>query len=157
MRPGNRERLKRVLLAAVLKSDLTINEIQNLVDEMSRSPDFVWEFSSLLRDVVSRMQKTGPRKEVSQKVDPIPSLEVAYRAIQRNRYSKKEVLDMMEQASPGINEFVKGTKLPMRQILDRFLSIAPPSESGKFFSRFGINPDDQALPVDAYLVGINRK
>jgi hypothetical protein len=157
MKPSNREGLRRVLLTAVLKSDLTISEIQNLADEMSRSPDFSWEFGSLLRDVIDRVQKTGPRKEVGQKADPIPVLEVAYQAIQRRRPSKKEVLEMMEEASPGIEELVKGAELSMRQILDHFFSVATASEAAKFLSRFGVDPGVQGLREDAYLVGINRK
>jgi len=64
---------------------------------------------------------------------------------------------MMEQASPGIDDYVKDTKLPMRKILERFLAIAPPSEAAKFLLQVASPTDTQGVREDAYLVGINRK
>lgn len=156
MIPSTKERLRRVLLAAVLKSDLSLNEMQHLADEMSASPDFVWEFSSLLRDVIDRLQKTGPRKQVSQKPDASSVLEAAYHAIQRRRLSKKEVLETMAKVSPG-TEWRSRFALPMREILAYFFSVASPSEAAQFLERFDVNPDFQELRQDAYLRGIDRK
>lgn len=156
MRPGNKERLRRVLLAAVLKSDLSLNEMQDLADEMSASPDFVWEFSSLLRDIIDRLRTTGPRKQSSQKPDASTVLEAAYRAIQRRRLSKKEVLETMAKVSPG-TEWRSRFTLPVREILAYFFSVASPSELARFLERFDVNPDFQDLRQDAYLRGIDRK
>jgi hypothetical protein len=151
MRPRTRDRVQRILCAALLNSDLTEPELRQLVEELS-SPnayDFIINFGSLMRAVLGQLKNPQPKEfplpESGSKVE-----DTAYNWIQRRRLSKKEVLHIMTE-TVGSDFTVPNSERPVRDLLRRFFQLVSAEDAQRFLAR--LQPRDN----DPYLQGIMER
>ena len=152
MRNKTRERVTRLLIAAFLKSDMSNSEIQELSDAISSNPEYLHDFSMLLKDVIDRLQQSGTKKFVSMQESPLALQDIALAAIQRRKLSKKDVLSIMAMVAPPMMRRISSKAIPMRHLLREFFSFVSPAQAQRFLSLI-----DSRAADDAYLQGIIRR
>lgn len=157
MRANNKERLTRVILAAILTSDFTNNELQHLADEIAIDSDFPRDLSMLLKQIVDRLQNGGPRKQPSQTIDPDNYLDLINHVIQRRKLSRQQVLKLLDWVMPEVSLIAKSAKLTTQQAIEYFFTRASPAQQERFLSRLSPDQDVRDVRGDPYVRGIDRK
>lgn len=147
MRQTTRERAMRVLLAAFVSSDLTIQELEELHKYVLNSPAFLADLSLALKDVVRRLRAQEPRKEI---VGRYTAIDQALASVKRRRLSKAALLEMMRAASPDADDSNLARRSSAREMISAYLAIASPIQRAMFLDMLGAS----RAPEDAYLKGI---
>jgi hypothetical protein len=122
---SNKERVVRLFLAALLESELSIVEIQELLTDISMSPLFPHSVTRLITGTIDCLPETGPKKQIANSNEQASIQDSLYSGIQRRRLSKAEVLHMMRSVLPEMempSELDRNTS--MRQLLKDFVRIS---------------------------------
>ena len=143
-----RQRVMRSFIAALLQSELTLEELRELSLEVS-SGMFGADLSKLLEETIFPLRGSGSHES---KVAPEAIEEYVLAAIQKRRLSKKAVVDLI--ASTNSRKSFKELALSgsMRELVEKFLRTASSSDVGKF-----LNQLDTGGTTEAYLRGIIRR
>ena len=149
-RSRTRERAVRILLSALLDSDLTTTELSEIAQELSESPTLSWDLGALLRDVLSKLDIPPTKKPVSRIRDTLDT--VAYSMVSRRRLSKQTVLELMSTAKGKQQTELGNPNQTMRELLKEFLSTASTKERRKFMEMV-----ENSGKEDPYLQGITRR
>ena len=145
LRPRAREQIMRILLSALMKSDLSLTELKEFSEEASRNSEMWESFTEMLRGVVDHLDTTGSRKHLAE--GSIQLEKAAIPAIARRRLSKKVVMEMM-----GKNAVIPEAQLTgvtIRDLVRKFFSTASASEARRFVDQL-----DSGTKEDPYLHGI---
>jgi hypothetical protein len=143
-----RQRVMRSFIAALLQSELSLEELRELSFDVS-SGAFGSDLSKLLDETIFTLRGRGPYES---KVAPETIEDSVIAIIQKRRLSKKAVLDLM--ASTNSRKAFKEPALTgsMRELVERFLRTASNNEVTKF-----LNLLDASETTEAYLRGIIRR
>jgi hypothetical protein len=151
--PSRRERAARLFLAALFESELSIDEIQELLTDAATNPTFLNGLRTLFHATIDPLSGNGPRKAVLPWNDTASIEDSLYSTIQRLRLSKADVIEKMAAVLPDAKVTKEWNKnLPMRQLLDEFLHQASTKEAEGLLRLIDRRADD-----DAYLSGIIRR
>lgn len=153
MRPRTRDKISRILLAALMRSGLTPGELRELHDDLvRRDAEFLADFGRLLGDVLHHFRELESKKSYKFWNQTSEHLKAAYTAIQRRRLSKRAVLDIMLDISSGIEGAKISPELPLKHLLQLFFESASQLEARRF-----VNTVRGETDGDAYLRGIIRR
>lgn len=152
MKPKTEEKAHRLLLAAFLRSDMTIPEMRDLTDELKKNPHFLVRFSDLLSEILDRLTRDRSTKISGTPYEPKDLVEAANYIINRRRMPKSEVILAMENAYPEFARQAFTRDMPMRSILVSFFEIAPVDAANRFMSSLSGSIRD-----DEYLRGITKR
>jgi hypothetical protein len=147
MNTKTRQRAMRSFMGALLQSNMTHEELQDLADEL-RHGSFGKALGELICEIAFNLQELDNYR--SEKHSAEPELEQATAIIGRRRLSKKVVQQLMTLSSP----WFKTDRLPnvtMRELLNICFGAAPHNEVDKFLSILN------GEPADAYLRGIAKR
>jgi hypothetical protein len=145
-----RQRVMRSFIAALLQSELSLEELRQLSFDISTGT-FGAELSRLLEESIFALRGSGAHegKDAPDGVEDFVSS-----VIQKRRLSKKAVLEMMSSASPKKALKDPNTSASMREVLERFFRTASSSEISKFLNL--LDPGETKT-TEAYLRGIIRR
>lgn len=152
----SRERAMRLLLAALINSSMSADQLRQLAEEIRLSDKFASDFANLLQYVAEQVRTPSNQKNQKQsgQIDR-ESLNMALVSIKRRRLSKKEIIDIITSVAPDFKEQGKKEDVKTRDIVAKFLAIASAEQRTHFLdliSRKGEGPSD-----DPYLRGIVGK
>jgi hypothetical protein len=137
----------RSFVASLLQSDLNVEDLRSLADELVRG-SFSFELAETIHDVIGLTEMGRSRGNLNVASPDVPQ---AYELITRRRLSKKLVSEIMLLASPWIkNQKVQGDGT-VKDLLERYFAIAPSSEARTFLSLL------RGESSDPYLKGISRR
>ncbi len=148
MNPKARQRAMRSFLGALLQSELSIREMQELSDDLMYN-SFGRELGAFIREAMTNVPNF-----LHSSADfnpPIPAQELAYDLITRRRMSKKAVQQLMSLASPGIKQRFLSSDGTLKDLIDEYFAMASSNESQKFLRIL------EGEPADAYMKGIARR
>lgn len=143
-----RQRVMRSFMAALLQSDLSLEELRQLSFDISEG-FFAEELSKLLEEAIFAVRGVPPYESKSA---PETAENFANAIIQRRRLSKKAVLDLIANASLRKTPRGLNTADTLREILRKFFRTASPPEIAKFIDQL-----DSGETTEAYLRGISRR
>ncbi len=149
-RSRTREKVMRILLAALLDSSLSAGELAEIAEELSASPKFSWDLGELLRDVLGRLDMPVSGKMSNRDRNTLDAL--AYSVISRRRLSKQTVIELMNAASGRKYIELMNSNQTTRELLNKFFNSASISEIRKFMEMLE-NPSKD----DPYLQGITKR
>ena len=155
MSPKVRQRAMRSFLASVLQSDLNQHDMNELVDELTFG-SFGRELGEFLREWIQisdlgrskEFESYGPSNEPSTS-DSL--LDTALDVIGRRKLSKRMVVQLMSLASPWVSPKSLENSGTVREVVEKYMFTASPSEINKFLNIL------RGEPADAYVKGISRK
>src|SRR5262245_59252591 len=88
----SRARAIRVLLSAFLSSDLTTNEIRQLIKDIQEDSSLLWDVREIVETLLERIEEGPSRRRVYYDHREQPrSTDPIYNSIQRARLSKPDV------------------------------------------------------------------
>jgi hypothetical protein len=149
MRQRSQQRIMRVVLSALLKSDLTIEELQELSGDLNGG-SFTNDLHSLLNNIIYHFKIRSHESPFG--TDRDAQLKRAYAAVQRRRLSKPYVLDLMERASGEDFKMSSARKLSVQEILKEFFAIASTDQADNFMMLI-----DSPIASDPFLKGIANR
>jgi hypothetical protein len=145
-----RARAIRILLSALLDSQLTVTELGEIAHELSKSSELSSDIAELLRDVLSKLDIPGAKKLVSGERETLDAL--AYSWISRRRLSKQAVLELMSTAKGKQQRDLGNPSQSMKELLKDFFSTGSMNDIRKFMEML-----EQSGKEDPYLQGISRR
>lgn len=149
MREERRTRAMRLVLSALLKSDLSISEMQELIRDLSVDPRFFSSLSLLLSG------HANPGKESASIASPRPRAAIARNManhfMKHRKTARGELLDAISAISSEIRSEINASK-STREILLRYFELASDDETSKLFRWAGLNIEE-----DPYVRGIREK
>lgn len=153
MNPNIRQRAKRNFLASLLQSNFSSREMLELAEELTFG-NFAKELSDYIREWI-HLSEIGEHRDApgyNERPDTHASiLSAALDTISRRRLSKKFVIQIMALASSWIKPSHFQTSGTAKEMIEKYLLTASPTEASKFLSIL------EGEPADAYLKGIVRR
>jgi len=150
MRTRTRQRALRILLSALLDSDLSSTDLREIAENIKYS-DFTSEFSYLLEMMTDHFRRYDEIKKLN--VASNGNSDDAFELAQRRKITKTSILKMMEQASDGQSKNFIDKGMTMRQIFEMYFSNSSEADVERFLSLI-----DGSGSSDPYLSGIiNRQ
>lgn len=153
MKLVTRKKFVRAFVSSVLSSELTENEVMEIVNEFPYDPELTQDIRRGLSTVLELIYSTGIHKNES---IPLPfgeSFDAAYSIIKKRRLSKREILELIGLAvgNKGLKVFSENDSV--KEILETFYSTASMREQNIFIEllNHGVVKDD------AFLKGMLRK
>jgi hypothetical protein len=143
-----RRRAMRIFLAALLQSEMTADELNELSDELARG-NLSQELAEFIREAARTLFEG--RSSGNDFEQALPNVLEAFQLISRRKLSKKFVLDIMMLASPWLRHQKVQTDGTMRDLLERYFALAPLTDVRKFVRTL------QGETSDQYLKGISRR
>jgi hypothetical protein len=151
LRARTRQHVMRVLLGALMDSDLSVSELRELAKNLENSPEFLIQFIEMLRLVLHRLERGV---SLDARVPVSNSGEIAvYSAVQRRRLPKSTVLELMEKYSDAAHKLNVTERTTMRELIRKFLEVAKPEEVRGLRRAL----ETQTPRKDPYLEGIVRR
>jgi uncharacterized protein YfkK (UPF0435 family) len=149
MSPATRQRVMRSFLAALLQSDLSNNELQEVAEELARGSMMI-DLRNLIYETMSRLGSVGHPKPQTERSNDLTE---AYKIISSRRFSKKTVMELMKVASPELpsQQLLPLASKTLKEIIAWYLNNASQDERSKFKSIISGKSGDE------YLVGLRRK
>jgi hypothetical protein len=103
MKSNLRERVYRIIMASLLQSDLTSEEILIIGKAFSQETEFSWELGSLLKNISNRLDpellnKMSPNDKNE---DLAEDLFLAMKIVKAKRLSKTKILEYIAELSPS--------------------------------------------------------
>jgi hypothetical protein len=145
-----KERAIRKILAALLESELSVDEIGQLLADIQANPSFAQNVRDLLNRTIGRVRDTGLKKLPNKTTDQRSREDLIFSAIQRHRLSKLEVLNLMRMSTPSEALSLNHTS-SMRELVSDFLRQASSHQVEELLKH--IDPTRE----DPYLSGIARR
>jgi hypothetical protein len=154
MKPSRREQAIRSVIAALLASDLSSHEIQELLESISRSDFLHLKVASLIDAAIDAIPDKTPRKQPFESTPFDPMVYRIYSAVQRKRLSKQEVLEMMQTViSPtegGALQLERATSL--KKIIAHFADHASAQSVSELLKLI-----ESPAESDPYLAGMTKR
>jgi hypothetical protein len=151
MSPRTRERIKRTFLAALLQSDLSNFELEELAKELSFGTISL-ELSDIISAAMSSLAEVSPTKLHGNASNTLAAQ--AYNTITSRRLAKNVVADLMRSASPMLSTKTLSdiqSKRTLKEMLNWYFNEVSSEE----FSRFILSI--AGASGDEYLAGIRKK
>jgi len=148
LRARTKQRVIRILLAALLESDLTQEEMRELSANLFSNPSLIFELSDILSGVLQHFEKKSVTKGRNWR-EPGNDEELAYADLQRRRMSKSAVLRMMSKFSDVLMAQPIDPTATLRELVHLFWKSASPAERKEFTKALGAGRSK-----DLYLEGI---
>lgn len=151
MKTNLHERTLRILLSALLQSNLSVSELKRLSHDLVENPKFLWEFGELLDRITAQMQSS---KDFSNTIESVDEhlIEDVYARLKEKRISRKKLYDYMELINPSIAKRHIDPTDPVRDMLERFFYSAAPYDIEML-----INIIHENSMEDPYLKGITLR
>lgn len=140
----------RSFLAALLQSDLSTGELEELAKEFSNGAISL-DLSNLISDAISSLADVG---HIRVRNEPSNALTAqAYTTIMNRRFSKKIVADLMRIASPMLSSkaLVTLQSKTLKEMLNWYFNEVSSEEFNRFMSSIA------GASSDEYLAGIGKK
>jgi hypothetical protein len=147
MRNATRERVVRILLAAFANSNLTIEELEEICDDILNRPEYALDLRSILQKVIHTLRDNTPQKHTVYVTDD--PLHQALTIIRRRKFAKTKIEKMMEAAAPGYRPIGRNRNLSVTQIIENFFESASEIQRTRFLDL--LSPPRE---TDPYLRGI---
>ena len=124
MKSNTRERAIRIILSAIMGSDLKPDEIRSLAKEFLNKNNYCRDIGLMMMDIFKRMDRTPQKLDfeipVSPQRDKSNFVSKSFSIINARRLAKKNVLAMMRMLIPQIVEMVGDANLSVRELLEMF-------------------------------------
>lgn len=148
MNSKTRQRAMRSFLAALLQSDLTKSEMDEIADGFAYG-SLGTDLAQFIREAME--QVVGPNRFEPELALPTSAETMIHETILRRKMPKKSVLQLMTLASPWMKPKDIPANLSTREAVERYVRLASPPEVSKLYSIL------QGEPADAYMKGIARR
>ena len=124
MKSNTRERAIRIILSAIMGSDLKPDEIRSLAKDFLNKNNYCRDIGLMMMDIDKRMDRTPQKLDfkipVSPQRDKSNFVSKSLSIINARRLAKKNVLAMMRMLIPQIVEKVGDANLSVRELLEMF-------------------------------------
>lgn len=157
MRSKTRERARRIIISSLLRSDLTMSEIQEIGKAFVNQFDFSQDLGCVIKDVVMTLGTSRPLRYTKKHMPDYEKhnehLERAILLINKKRLPKREVVPILNGLRPDMEDYLRKAKLTMREMVTAFFETASRSEIAEFMDRL-----EKGLSYsDDYLKGIMQR
>jgi hypothetical protein len=150
MQPRTRHRLIRSIVAALMQSDLTVEELRELADELA-TESFGRDLGAMLRDVLFtvREAEVGKSNKREREVGQLSVEAIAMEIVRRRKLPRKVVVDLILRVSPRFRSQQAVRSGTISGMLRKFFQTSAPHEQNEF-----LNLLDKGTAEDPYLRGI---
>lgn len=152
MKQSSQKRFVRHFMASILSSDMTENEIKELIYDVFDNPELIQEIKWGLKAILDISHSAGVHKHKFEQLRLDEPIEIAYNVIKNRRLSKSKVLGNIKIVSGSNTTRKIRDDQTVREIIENFFSVATPQEQELFLEILGHKSSDE----DAYLQGIIR-
>lgn len=152
MMPESKQRATRRVIAALIESGLTSEEMRQLLLSIAKNKQLLFTLQRLLDDgkVAWGEERPGssgaPASYLSETVDAVVA------AIDRQRMSKSELLELLSKYKLTKWNYQEGTKTSVRRLVETFIKNLSPNERADFVRLMLHGAQD-----DPYLEGILKR
>jgi len=149
----NSEKILREVLASIVSSKLTVNEMREFAHLLLDDSFFSRQLSMLVEDLSYKLrsQENFDWQEPASSETAYGGLtDLAYSIVQRKRLSKARLLDAFSGAGVSIRNSGLSADMSVRDLIDSFLNKASSSQADRFMQYLGVE-----MGNDAYLSGID--
>jgi hypothetical protein len=147
MRNATRERVVRILLAAFANSNLTIDELQEISDDLLGRPEFVLDLRSILQKVVHTLRDSSPKKRAFGNDDD--ATQQILSIVKRRKLSKEKVSSLLAMVSPDAKYIGRNKGDSVTAMVVNFMLVSSENEKHRFLELLSPTGDS-----DPYLRGI---
>jgi len=146
----------RMFASSILASDLTANDIRKVANSLIRDNDFLWDLSSMFKDIAKDLDTYSVKKRMSNYnySDVSDLLSEALDIVKRKRLSKQRILEYISEISPNDNLSSLGAKITTKEILLNFFNRKSNVEKSELLNL--LETGDKGRD-DEYLKGIMRR
>ncbi len=150
---SRKKRAIRLFVAALLESELSVDEMRELLREIAEAPGFADTVANMISYVIDHLPSGTPRKQPPNERENMSIGNLLYSAIQRRRLSKPELLRIMESISSE-GETIKEARrnATVHQLISEFISRTSERDAERLLKVI-----DPVGSDDAYLRGITRR
>lgn len=149
LRPRTRQHVMRVLLAALLDSDLSAQELRELATNLRENSEFLDDLAGVLRLILHRLERNVPGSGRASGL--LPAETKLFTAVQRRRLPKRILVEMMEVTSPSTRGRLP-PDMTVRELIEQYVAIAKSAEVEELRTKLEGSPKE-----DPYLEGILRR
>jgi hypothetical protein len=143
MNSRTHQRLIRSFVAALLQSDLSASDLIEISNEIVQG-SFDYELAEIIRKMAKNLQE-------NYQLSHEDNVRVAYDLLAKRRLSRSVILRLMKLASSQMAPSQLRTSGTVRDLLDKYFSLASHEEISKFMGIL------QGETDDLYLKGIRGK
>ncbi len=150
---ARKERAIRTLLAALLSSDLSGEEIREVLEDLSRRNAIFFQITKLVEETARLANAPTLERLPNRPSQTVLALNDLLEAIRRRRLSRQELLEIMESVSPSVGPVsFLARNSSIRSLVAKFLSLASERDIERLMEaiKAGANRDE-------YLAGISRR
>ena len=146
----------RMFASSILASDLTANDIRKVANSLIRDNDFLWDLSSMFKDIAKNLDTYSVKKRMSNYnySDVSDLLSEALDIVKKKRLSKQRILEYISEISPNDNLSSLGAKITTKEILLNFFNRKSNVEKSELLNL--LETRDKGRD-DEYLKGIMRR
>ncbi len=151
------ERARRIILSSLLRSDLTMTEIQEIGKALVNDSDFSQHLGLLIKDVFMRIDAStylGHTKHLMPHYERHGGAsDKAMLLINKRRIPKREIVPILKALCPEMKNYFRQPKRTVREMVDAFFKGASERSVSEFIHWL----DKGISASDPYLRGIMRK
>jgi hypothetical protein len=152
------DRATRILLSALLGSDLSTPELRELSQALCTDSDYPRRLSRLIDSVLEAMEDRYIPKEPVPTYDPIREMDslrdAARSLLRRKNIPKSQLVTTMKKLAPDMGPQLKLRKMSADNLLSSFFREISEDEARVFVNWLR---SDWNQPFDAYLSGIMER
>jgi hypothetical protein len=132
MRARTRKRVMRIILAALLESDLTTDEIQEFLGALFSNPALIFDLGDALGSLLQYFERRPTEKIRDWRTSVTTDEEKVYGELQRRRMSKLAVMRMMNKFSDAWEKQPISSTTTLRELVHLFWKGASATERKEF-------------------------
>lgn len=150
------DRATRILMSALLRSDLTTSELRELSFAFQMDSDYARRLGRLIDGVLEALEdrsspKASPGPRPAQELPRSSFLDEALSIVRRRRLPKKALANAVRRIAPQIGPPERLARMTAHSLLSDFFNQASDREATMFMQLLS---GEGEIPMDAYLRGI---